>query len=88
MPTRAYSHDPSVYGELKEWLDGVRADIEQLGNDGELVDVAFWIRRVCKGGKDGFNDVARALVKQGYGDLWAMLLDMSLPVHQRCGLAQ
>ena len=26
--------------------------------------------------RNGLNDVARALSKEGYGDLWAMLLDV------------
>ena len=68
-PTRAYSHDPFVYDELKEWLDGLCADIERLGDDGkfdpDLSVVTSWVRRVCRGGKAGFKDVAEALIKEG-----------------------
>ena len=34
-PTRVRDHDPFVYGDLKKWLDGLRADIERLGGESE-----------------------------------------------------
>ena len=57
-PTRVRDHDPFVYGDLKKWLDGLRADIDRLwegdrkkwleGNkDGPVLsELAFWLRRV------------------------------------------
>ena len=76
-PTHAYSHDPSVYGELKEWLDGLhgsgRADDEA---DAQVaIELACWICRLAKGGKAGFINVSKPLRKEGYGDLWRALVE-------------
>ena len=46
-----------------EWLDGP-----------ELPELASWVRRVGKGGKARFKEVSGALRKEGYGDLWLMLM--------------
>ena len=77
-PTHAYSHDPFVYGELKEWLDGLAAGRKLNGLewlDGpELPELASWVRRVGKGGKARFKEVTGALQKEGFGDLWLMLM--------------
>ena len=66
-PTHAYSHDPFVFGELKEWLEGVVEEVER-SDDGDfqvMNELASWLRRLAKGGKAGFNSVSRALVKEG-----------------------
>ena len=80
-PTRVHGHDPFVYGDLKKWLDGLRADIDRLwegdrkkwleGNkDGPVLsELASWLRRVGKGGKTRFGEVCEALLKEGYGSL-------------------
>ena len=84
-PTRVHGHDPFVYGDLKKWLDGLQADIDRAeidcavwleGNkDGPVLsELASWLRRVGKGGKARFTEVTVALQKEGYGDLWLMLM--------------
>ena len=84
-PARARDHDPFVYGDLKKWLDGLRADIDRAeidravwleGNkDGPVLsELASWLRRVGKRGKTRFGEVCEALLKEGYGSLWLKLL--------------
>ena len=83
-PTWARDHDPFVYGDLKKWLDGLRADIERLGGqseeawdkiDHDLSVVTSWVRRVDPRSRRG-TDVAKALIKEGYIDLWVRLIDI------------
>ena len=73
-----HSHDAFVYGELKDWLDGVEEEVERSDDDDVQVvtELACWLRRLAKGGKAGFKDVTRALCKEGYGHLWRMLIEV------------
>ena len=88
-PTRVRDHDPFVYGDLKKWLDGLRADEVwynvsdalafgncRVGKGGKarLPELASWLRRVGKGGKASFTEVTAALQKDGYGDMWLVLM--------------
>ena len=78
-----------MYGDLKKWLDGLRAGVDwnvtflalgsgnrRFGKGGKarLSEFASWVRRVGKGGRARFTEVTVALQKEGYGDLWFVLM--------------
>ena len=87
-PTRVRDHDPFMYGDLKKWLDGLRVDIDRLweidfdvtfwkwleaNKDGPVLsEHASWLGRV--GSLELAKEVCGALLKEGYGGLWLMLL--------------
>ena len=83
-----------AYGDLKKWLDSLRADVDRLGSESkeacdkawDMIDldrsvVTSWVRRVDQVGGRRSNYILTALRKEGYTDVWARLLD----IHQGVG---
>ena len=79
-PTQAYSHDPFIIGEVRDWLDGIIEKRRPPDSDQVLSELTGWVRRLPKG---TFKEVFRALCEDGYADLWRMLFEVYRRVKDR-----